>query len=104
MATPPVLSKLVYTLNSPLADGEDLLPKKLVRNSDWIRVDLPRPDSPDEKYSRREEGRGRRGGREGRDRREGGRRREGEGENMNKSHQHMGGHTNVLELEQEAEK
>ena len=29
-----------------MAGGDDLLPKKLVRNSDWIRVDFPSPDSP----------------------------------------------------------
>ena len=34
--------------NSPMAGGLVLLPKKLVRNSDWIKVDLPRPASPRE--------------------------------------------------------
>jgi len=30
----------------PIAGGLDLLPKKLVRNNDWMSVDLPSPDSP----------------------------------------------------------
>ena len=33
-------------VDSPPAGGDVLLPKKLVRKSDWISVDFPRPDSP----------------------------------------------------------
>ena len=32
-----------------------MLPKKLVRKSDWMRVDLPRPDSPGEQRERKRE-------------------------------------------------
>ena len=30
----------------PMAGGLFLFPKKLVRKRDWMRVDLPSPDSP----------------------------------------------------------
>ena len=36
------------SVDSPLAGGEVLLPKKLVRKRDWISVDFPSPDSPAE--------------------------------------------------------
>ena len=39
---------LFVTTDLPMAGGLVLLPKKLVRKSDWMRVDLPRPDSPGE--------------------------------------------------------
>ena len=32
----------------PRAGGQDLVPKMLVRKSDRTKVDLPRPDSPEE--------------------------------------------------------
>ena len=38
-----------------MAGGLVLLPKKLVRKSDWMRVDLPRPDSPGEQRERQRE-------------------------------------------------
>ena len=39
---------LLLLTDLPMAGGLVLLPKKLVRKSDWMRVDLPRPDSPGE--------------------------------------------------------
>ena len=46
---------MFVTSDLPMAGGLVLLPKKLVRKSDWMRVDLPRPDSPGEGRERERE-------------------------------------------------
>ena len=54
-----------HLFDLPMAGGLVLLPKKLVRKRDCIRVDLPRPDSPRERERERGGGGGGGGGGEG---------------------------------------